>query len=107
MSPLRVDPIAGAPLAAVKAPAAAAKAAGPALQRACEEFETAFIKEMLRAAKIGGNEADHGYGAMAVDALAGGIQAGGGLGLARALERALEHQREVSAADKPAAPKGA
>ena len=33
------------------------KAARPALQRACEEFETSFIKQLLHAAKIGGKDA--------------------------------------------------
>ena len=101
MTPLRISPVAVAPLAPASRSAAAPKPTEPALRRACEEFETSFIKQLLHDAKIGGKDADHGYGAMAVDALAGGIEAGGGLGLARAIELALEHRREAGAPAKP------
>jgi Rod binding domain-containing protein len=110
VSPLKIQPAAGAPPALVKpavtgpaaGKAAAGKAVDPALKRLCGEFETAFLHQVLQAAKIGGKEMEHGYGAMAVDALAGGIQAGGGLGLARAIERALERQHEAPVAHAPA-----
>jgi hypothetical protein len=91
-APIRAVPGAAA---APSAEPAEAKPTDPALHRACEEFETAFIKQLLTAAKVGGKQQDHGYGAMAVDALADGIVAGGGLGLARAVERALERQHEA------------
>jgi Rod binding domain-containing protein len=69
-----------------------------ALHKAAEELETSFLHQLLESAKIGGKDAKNGYGSMAVDALAQGIQAGGGLGLARQIERALDRQHEVETA---------
>lgn len=106
MSALKILPAVSAS-PALERPAVARPTAGksvdPALKRLCGEFETAFLHQVLQAAKIGGKEMEHGYGAMAVDALAGGIQAGGGLGLARAIERALERQHEAPVAHPPVA----
>lgn len=79
------------------------KAPPSALDKAAEELETSFIRQLLQSAKIGGKDAENGYGSMAVDALATGIEAGGGLGLARQIERALARQHEVETA-KPATP---
>ena len=93
MSPAAVSPAAGLPLSGAQP--AGPKPVDPALKRACGEFEASFLRQLLQAAKIGGEGGDHGYGAMAVDALAGGIEAGGGLGLSRALERALSRQHEA------------
>lgn len=101
MSAAPIGAVPGA-TAAQSAEPAGAKPADPALHRACEEFEAAFIKQLLTAAKVGGKQQDHGYGAMAVDALADGIVAGGGLGLARAVERALARQHEVDSTPQPA-----
>jgi Rod binding domain-containing protein len=61
----------------------------PALARVAEEFESALLRQILKAAKVGGKDADKGYGSIAVDALANGLVAGGGIGLARAIEEAL------------------
>jgi len=102
VSALKIPPVGGAPPTLAKP--ATGKAADPALKRLCGEFETAFLHQVLQAAKIGGQKMEHGYGAMAVDALAGGIQAGGGLGLARAIERALERQHEAPVQRAPGAP---
>jgi Rod binding domain-containing protein len=74
------------------------KEAPSALRKAAEELETSFLHQLLESAKIGGKGAENGYGSMAVDALAKGIQAGGGLGLARQIERALDRQHEVETA---------
>lgn len=65
----------------------------PALEKAAAEMEAVFIRQLLAAAKIGGQSSDSGYGAMAVDALATGIQNGGGIGLARRIEEALADPR--------------
>jgi Rod binding domain-containing protein len=81
----------------------AKKPASTALQKAAEELETSFVRQLLEEAKIGGKGAENGYGSMAVDALAKGIQAGGGMGLARQIERALDRQHEVETA-KPTTP---
>ena len=47
-----------------------------ALRKVAEELEAAFLRHLLEASKIGGEEMESGYGAMVVDALASGIQAG-------------------------------
>jgi Rod binding domain-containing protein len=60
-----------------------------ALARAASEMETVFVRHLLEASKIGGPSGETGYGSMAVDALATGIERGGGLGLARAIEASL------------------
>lgn len=59
------------------------------LARAAAEMESVFVRHLLEAAKIGGPSGQSGYGSMAVDALATGIQQGGGLGLTRRIEEAL------------------
>jgi Rod binding domain-containing protein len=61
------------------------------LRHAATEFESILVKQLLKAAKIGGAGAEkaNGYADMAVDALASGIEGGGGLGLARRIEEAI------------------
>lgn len=61
----------------------------PALRHVAQEFESALLRQILSSAKVGGKDSEKGYGSMAVDALANGLMAGGGIGLARALEEAL------------------
>ena len=75
--------------------AAAVKPTDPALARAAKEFEAAFLRQILESAKIGGKDAKHGYGAMAVDALASGLEAGGGIGLGKHIAQALSRQHEA------------
>jgi Rod binding domain-containing protein len=85
--------------------AAAAKAPGdPRLRKAAQDFEQAFVRNILDAAHFGGKDGEKGYGAMAVEALASGIESGGGLGLARQIEHALSRQHE---AERPGLPTGA
>jgi Rod binding domain-containing protein len=69
------------------------------LEKAAGEFETIFVKQLLKEAKVGGEQkSGGGYGDMAVDALASGIQKGGGLGLAKRIEQALaSHHTEMPA----------
>ncbi len=59
------------------------------LEKAAGEFESLFVKQLLKEAKIGGDQKSGGYADMAVDALATGIQRGGGLGLAKRIEEAM------------------
>jgi Rod binding domain-containing protein len=64
------------------------------LRHAAGEFESMLVKQMLKAAKIGGAGGDEkasGYEDMTVDALASAIEKGGGLGLARRIEQAIAH----------------
>ncbi|HXN32858.1 MAG TPA: hypothetical protein VN894_13395 [Polyangiaceae bacterium] len=64
------------------------------LRHAAGEFESLLVKQLLKAAKIGGAGGDEkasGYGDMAVDALASSIERGGGLGLAHRIEQAIAH----------------
>ena len=75
--------------AAKAAPARPEKARDPHLAKAAQDLEGIFVRQLVAAAKLGGKSGQSGYGAMAVDALANGIQAGGGLGLARRIEDAL------------------
>lgn len=77
-----------------------------ALARAASEMETVFVRHLLEASKIGGPSGETGYGSMAVDALATGIERGGGLGLARAIEASLSphHGRPPAPPAAPAAP---
>lgn len=86
------------PHATADAAKAAKKHAPTALEKAAEELETSFVRQLLQSAKIGGKGAENGYGSMAVDALAKGIQSGGGLGLARQIEAALDRQHQLETA---------
>lgn len=92
--------ISGAPSASAAPTAAAGTHTGAAAQKdprsaklhhAAHEFESMLVKQLLKAAKMGGTGTDKssGYADMAVDALANGIEKGGGLGLARRIEDAL------------------
>ncbi len=67
------------------------------LEKAAGEFESLFVKQLLKEAKIGGDQKSGGYADMAVDALASGIQRGGGLGLAKRIEQALALHAGASA----------
>ena len=80
---LSVTPIATSPAAQPQASERADK-----IHRAAQEFESLLIKQLLSAAKMGG-EAKGGYGDMGLDALASGVEKAGGLGLARRLEEAI------------------
>ncbi|MFO0592815.1 MAG: hypothetical protein U0441_35050 [Polyangiaceae bacterium] len=86
--------------------AAKASTKDAALERAASEMESVFVRHLLEAAKIGGENNESGYGSMAVDALASGIQQGGGLGLTRSIMDALNPHRTPPPAMKtnPAAP---
>jgi Rod binding domain-containing protein len=75
------------------------------LEKAAGEFEAIFVKQLLKEAKVGGAQKSGGYGDMAVDALASGIQKGGGLGLAKRIEQALashSHLPGTTAGTSPA-----
>lgn len=85
----------GAATPTLETPKAAPKKLDPRLKKAAEEFEGALLRQLLQAAKIGGKNADKGYGGMATDALASGLQSAGGLGLARAIEDVLSRSHAV------------
>lgn len=65
------------------------------LIEATKQMESVFVRELLNAAKVGGPKADSGYGSMAVDALADAIEAGGGFGLARRIQQAVEEMHRA------------
>ena len=60
----------------------------PKVHKAAQEFEAMFVRQILTAAKVGG-EKHNGYDGMAVDAVAEAVTQGGGLGLARQVEDAV------------------
>jgi Rod binding domain-containing protein len=68
------------------------------LSKLASEFEGIFVRQLLQSSEIIGKSAG-GYGAMAVDALASGIEQGGGLGLAEHIEEALSR---IADAHRPA-----
>lgn len=74
------------------------------LARVASQFEEVFVRQLLQTSKIGGdkNEEGGGYASMAVDALAQGITAGGGLGIAKQIQAALDHSAAYSHPLKPA-----
>ncbi len=89
---MKIDALTSAvPSVAAEKPAGARPAhpSDPRLAKAAQDLEGIFVRQLVAAAKLGGKSAESGYGAMAADALATGIQAGGGLGLARRIEDAL------------------
>ncbi|MEO7110046.1 MAG: hypothetical protein ABI183_06385, partial [Polyangiaceae bacterium] len=72
------------------APAAAAPKHDPKIARVAAQFEEVFVRQLLSAAKMGGdNKEGGGYGAMTIDALATGVSQGGGLGIAQQIEAAM------------------
>jgi len=74
------------------------------LERAAGEFEQLFVKQLLKEAKVGGAQKEGGYGDMAVDALASGVQKGGGLGLAKQIEAALAAHHQTPSTSGPTNP---
>ena len=88
-----ISPVAGQRTTAQTEAAAAAHDPRMAkLKSAATEFESLLVKQLLKAAKLGGSGGDEkssGYGDMAVDALASAVERGGGLGLARQIEHAI------------------
>jgi Rod binding domain-containing protein len=81
------------------------------VQHAAAEFESILVKQLLKAAKLGGSGGDekaNGYADMAVDALASAIEQGGGLGLARRIQDAISTgPHAVQAQQAVATPAGA
>lgn len=74
-------------------PASDANKNAAKLRHAATEFESILVKQLLKAAKLGGGEGDkgNGYADMTVDALASAVERGGGLGLAHRIEQAIGH----------------
>jgi Rod binding domain-containing protein len=68
---------------------AAQKANEAKIHKAATEFESMMVRQLLSAAHAVGKDGGGAYGDMANEALASGIERGGGLGLTRAIEDAL------------------
>jgi len=85
--------------------AAAAKANIDKLRHAATEFESILVKQLVKAAKLGGSaDKGNGYADMTVDALASAIERGGGLGLSHRIEEAIgKNVGSVSVEDASAA----
>lgn len=83
-----IQPLTTSPSLATAARAANTDERTRKVQSAARDFETILVKQLLAAAKMGG-DGKGGYGDMAVDALADGIEKGGGLGLTDQIARAL------------------
>jgi Rod binding domain-containing protein len=76
----------------IKQGASGTKAVDPKIAHVAAQFEEVFVRQLLTAAKMGGdNKEGGGYGAMTVDALATGVSQGGGMGIAKQIEMALSH----------------
>lgn len=73
------------------------------LRSAAGDFESLLIKQLLKESKVAGPEKDNGYGDMAIDALAGAIERGGGLGLAKHIEHAINGRAGTASASTTAA----
>jgi Rod binding domain-containing protein len=67
----------------------------PKIAKVAAQFEEVFVRQLLSAAKMGGdNKEGGGYGAMTIDALATGVSQGGGLGIAQQIEAAMSRSSE-------------
>lgn len=84
------------------APQALERPSSPAggLEQAAREFEAALIRQILETARLGG-EAGATHGSMVVDALAGAITEGGGLGLADLIARSLDASERAASEGPP------
>ena len=92
----RIGATSGMPVPTEAREAAGTNAAKPAatakdarVHKTALEFESMLVRQLLSAAKMGGHGKDDAYAGMAVDALASGIEKGGGLGLTRQIEESL------------------
>jgi Rod binding domain-containing protein len=113
-SPVSPLPIASAATAVSQTPTTGSAASvdpkrAAQLHTAAKAFESILVKQLLSAAKVGGQNPS-GYADMAVDALATGVEKAGGLGLARRIEDTLSHSlsrsREPTGASPPLAGSG-
>ena len=80
-----ITPVAGR----IQVTASPTDARAAKVHQAAAEFESMLVKQLLKQAKIAGDDKANGYGDMAVDALASAVEKGGGLGLARRIEEAM------------------
>jgi Rod binding domain-containing protein len=86
------------PTSSLVAPQAAPDTKAAKLKSAAGDFESLLIKQLLKEAKVTGSDKSNGYGDMAIDALASSIERGGGLGLAKHIEKAIGSSGAASAA---------
>jgi Rod binding domain-containing protein len=74
----------------------------PKIAKVAAQFEEVFVRQLLSAAKMGGDEKEGGgYGAMTIDALATGVSQGGGLGIAQQIEAAMSRSAGPTPAFAP------
>ncbi len=69
---------------------------------AATQFESLFMRQILKTARFGGSGSESGYGGMVVDALATGVSENGGMGLAKAITDSLARTNLRAAAAKSA-----
>ncbi|MGD0677152.1 MAG: hypothetical protein ABSC94_17185 [Polyangiaceae bacterium] len=74
------------------------------LRKAAGDFESLLVKQLLKEAKMGGTDKGNGYGDMAIDALASAVEKGGGLGLSKHIEQAVEARGPTHPPVGPTAP---
>lgn len=67
------------------------------LASVAREFEGVLLRQLLTSCKVAGPKSDEGHGTTAIAALADGIEAAGGLGLAKSLESTLLRTSRVPA----------
>lgn len=78
------------------------KKVDPKIAHVAAQFEEVFVRQLLSAAKMGGDEKEGGgYGAMTIDALATGVSQGGGLGIAQQIEAAMSRSGSATHAAAP------
>lgn len=84
------------PVVATEAAAAAAPTVAPKddakIREVSKQFEALLVRQMLTAANVAGKEKDSVYGGMIVNAMADGVTAGRGLGLADRIAESLARE---------------
>jgi Rod binding domain-containing protein len=88
-----IGPLAPVPQAHATAAQSAADAKSDhKIREVAREFEGLLVRQMLTAAGVGGKDKEGAYAGMEIDALAKGVTAGRGLGLAQQIADALSHE---------------
>jgi Rod binding domain-containing protein len=98
--PTRPSLAADQPTATTPAPATS----GHKIREVARQFEALLVRQMLTAAGVGGKEKDGAYAGMIVDALAQGVTAGRGLGLAQKIADSLAREAHEPASSPASTP---
>jgi Rod binding domain-containing protein len=91
-------------LATGQATATSPATPGHKIREVARQFEALLVRQMLTAAGVGGvggKEKDGAYAGMVVDALAQGVTAGRGLGLAQKIADSLAREAHEPASSSP------